>query len=43
LHVTSALAGVLDEVEILVGPDLLDPDEHRRALCMGPTKAPRAA
>src|SRR5512134_3751922 len=42
LHVPSALAGVLDEIEILVGADLLDPDEHRGAPC-GPTKAPRKA
>ena len=31
LHVPPALAGVLDEIEILVGADLLDPDEHRGA------------
>src|SRR5436190_23239770 len=27
----SALAGVLDQIEILVGADLLDPDKHRGA------------
>jgi hypothetical protein len=41
LHVPSALAGVFDQIEILVGADLLDPDEHRGAPG-GPTKAPRA-
>jgi hypothetical protein len=33
LHVAAALAGVLDEVEVLVGPDLLDADEHGAASC----------
>src|SRR6201987_3843779 len=33
LHVAAALAGVLDEVEILVGSDLLDADEHDPAPC----------
>src|SRR4249920_1321432 len=42
LHVPSALAGVLDEIEILVGADLLDPDEHR-GHPGGSTKAPRKA
>src|ERR1700746_598082 len=28
LHVATALASVLDQVEILVGPNLLDADEH---------------
>ena len=28
LDMAAALAGVLDEVEILVRPDLLDADEH---------------
>ena len=31
LDVPPALAGVLDEIKILVGSDLLDPDEHRSA------------
>ena len=31
LHVPSALTGVLDELEILVGANFLDPDEHRGA------------
>src|SRR6202035_4996683 len=33
LHVAATLAGVLDEVEILVGSDLLDADEHGAAPC----------
>ena len=33
LHVATALAGVLDEVEVLVGSNLLDADEHDRAPC----------
>jgi hypothetical protein len=31
--VAAALAGVLDEVEIFVGSDLLDADEHGAAPC----------
>jgi hypothetical protein len=30
LDVTASLADVLDEVEVFVGPDLLDADEHWR-------------
>src|ERR1700757_3089903 len=33
LHVVATLAGVLDEVEIFVGSDLLDADEHGAAPC----------
>src|SRR5215467_11471604 len=33
LHVAVTLAGVLDEVEILVGSDLLDADKHGAAPC----------
>lgn len=33
LHVATTLAGVLDKVEILVGSDLLDADEHGAAPC----------
>src|SRR5262249_33351082 len=33
LHVAATLAGVLDEVEILVGSNLLDADEHGAAPC----------
>src|SRR6201981_1167011 len=33
MHVAVTLAGVLDEVEILVGSDLLDADEHGAAPC----------
>src|SRR5215470_3035377 len=33
LHVAATLAGVLDEVEILVGSDLLDADEQGAAPC----------
>ena len=33
LHVAATLAGVLDEVEILLGSDLLDADEHGAAPC----------
>src|SRR5246500_5157482 len=33
LHVAATLAGVLDQVEILVGSDLLDADEHGAAPC----------
>jgi hypothetical protein len=33
LHVAAALARVLDEVEVLVGPNLLDADEHGAAPC----------
>src|ERR1700739_5149702 len=33
LHVAATLAGVLDEVEILVDSDLLDADEHGAAPC----------
>src|SRR6476659_5190877 len=33
LHVAATLAGVLDEVEILVGSALLDADEHGAAPC----------
>src|ERR1700726_162290 len=33
LHVAATLAGVFDEVEILVGSDLLDADEHGAAPC----------
>jgi hypothetical protein len=38
LHVASALTGVLDQIEILVGADLLDPDEHRGAPWRFPRK-----
>jgi hypothetical protein len=38
LHMPSALAGVLDQIEILVGADLLDPDEHRGAPWRSPQK-----
>ncbi len=31
LNMASALAGVLDEIEILVGTDLLDANEHGAA------------
>lgn len=33
LDVASALAGILHEVEVFVGPDLLDADEHGAAPC----------
>src|SRR5215467_4110478 len=33
LHVAATLASVLDEVEILVGSNLLDADEHGAAPC----------
>src|SRR5215471_12759921 len=33
LHVVATLASVLDEVEIFVGSDLLDADEHDAAPC----------
>src|SRR6516162_3030095 len=33
LHVATTLAGILDEVEILVGSNLLDADEHGAAPC----------
>src|ERR1700752_4015696 len=33
LHVTAALARVLDQVEVLVGSDLLDADKHGAAPC----------
>ena len=33
LHVATALARVLDAVEVLVGPNLLDADEHGAAPC----------
>ena len=33
LYMAAALAGVLDEVEVFVGSDLLDADEHGAAPC----------
>src|SRR5579859_16005 len=33
LHVAAALARALDEVEVLVGPNLLDADKHGAAPC----------
>src|ERR1700757_4940657 len=33
LHVAATLAGVLDQVEILAGSDLLDADKHGAAPC----------
>src|SRR4249920_3347683 len=41
LHVTPAFAGVLDQIEVLVVPNLLDPDEHSAAPCRSSHKAPR--
>ena len=38
LYMASALAGVLDQIEILVGADLLDPDKHRGAPWRSPPK-----
>jgi hypothetical protein len=35
LNVAPALACVLDEVEVLIGSDLLDADEHGAAPCLG--------
>jgi hypothetical protein len=40
LHVAAALARVLDEVEVLVGSDLLDADKHGAAPCFS-VPAPR--
>jgi hypothetical protein len=34
LDVATALAGVLDEVEVFVSRDLLDADEHGAATCL---------
>ena len=34
LHVATALAGVLDKIEVFVGSDLLDADEHGAAPCL---------
>ena len=33
LHVAATLTGVLDEVEVLVGSNLLDADKHGAAPC----------
>ncbi len=38
LDVPPALTGILDEIKILVGPNLLDPDEHRGAPWRSPQR-----